>query len=388
VQKLLELGNGKLGSQLKAVKDLDDNNFLDEGDMKNLAELLDKGNKEEVKAILGGKDYGKLLERVFRVESTFADQKKDEAKTSGTGLYTYPVKVVIENKYETRRRGKKSCDIQVGFTRKSGSGTEPIGKVGKIAFKDLTKEKLELTVQVPALADHMLLWGEDISLRSVPLAELLEDEKQKSSSAAFFDEITQYRWRNAVLEHYTEWTEERLHALLDKIHGDKKTREMLPCGTDDKDFKRFKEMMRALTFWGGDRKSDPYGEVAVLGPKGKEISLFGEGKGQLSKKGALDHIHPVTGTWLLDILCEKELIELRKRWPAVSLLRDEEPETPLLAGWLAKSESGSGKVALGSKAFAVVVQAGYGSSGEAVFQMKSSETGKTVDLGGVTSSSA
>jgi len=118
----------------------------------------------------------------------------------------------------------------------------------------------------------------------------------------------------------------------------------------------------------------------VLGPRGKEVSLFSSGKkGQLSKDAMLDKLHPVTGLglWVLDLLEDAKQIEMREKWPHAFVLRDEDPGAPRRAGFLFASVQPQ----LGQEGFAIVVQNGYGSADAVRFSGRNRSSGQRIELG-------
>lgn len=327
ISKLAKAAQQHLSVQLKLLSETRKDNFLEIEELQALADKLSQVDKAEIHAALQKtkaegprqvdeqEQYRAALRQLYESEKTFARQDRDDARTKEPGLYTYPVTVGIDIPEACRKDAVLSAQprhIEVKFTRKDGAGEKPCGKQGALELPSLKDKRVELVVQVPAEADYLHLTGDGLYLERIQLGGFTSaDDKQRATTSAFCASMLGYRFRDGVLDHLNEWQPEGLERLIDKLcetparraHlGDplKKIAEGKPLPEQIKALKRH---LRCLTWWGRKKsKDDPFGEVAVLGAKGKEVSLFGAAKDQLPADAMLDNIHPVTGLWLLDLL--------------------------------------------------------------------------------------
>jgi hypothetical protein len=405
----------KLKVELKEVQETRPDNFLELSELKGLVGKCDPADKAEVDRALEKKGhkhpdrdrYDEALRELFSEEGTFApQQEKDDAKTKEAGTFCYPVTLAIDNPYSADPElCKKSCTIEVKFTRREGNknidpGADkvkgpgespgapgvPIGKAGKLVLPNLKEKRFECVVQVPGAADYIELSGKGIFLEPIALDAHRPEASEHAANAALCKSLVGHRFRGCLLKHINEWRPEGLEQLITKLCGQPAYRagfERLlrakPDALKEKPAqKAFANKLRALTWWGRKQsKDDPFGEEAVLGPRGKEVSLFGSGKGQLPKDAMLDNLHPVTGLWVLDLLEDAKQIEMREKWPHAFVLRDEDPGAPRLAGFL----FAGAQPQLGQEGFAIVVQKGYGSADAVRFSGRSRSSGQRIELG-------
>jgi hypothetical protein len=162
-----------------------------------------------------------------------------------------------------------------------------------------------LHVMVPADTQTLRITPEGFRLRADTTRPSIELE------ARHFRRLIGARWRNVVLTHVNEWSRDVLAATLKarvKLHHGVGVSETprggeLRAGDDPRREQTDREMdafADALAWWN-------HREKPVTGSR--DTPLFGGGAGALPAATDLEHVHPVTFAWALDLLLRHKKIE-------------------------------------------------------------------------------
>ncbi len=331
IQKLLDIDEDIKSVFRPIIKETEhEDNYYDLSEIKSLFE--DSNDHPKLMEIWGKKsNFKKDLIKFLNESEAFAAEDKEDAKAEGEtdgddagetcapDPFTYPISI----KFQNPKNSKESAEVKISFLCEK----ESVGKKKTIRIDDFSDA--DFTVRVPAQADTMILESEKFHLETVSLKT-----DTKSQEVLFMKNLLPYRMRNVIVEHINEWTENGLHKLVDKLcETDAKFPQKLlkaenKNGGEGEELageqgrEELKKKLRPLVWWNRKKtEEDPFGEVAVIGAKGS--SIFNDDI--LPQASTIHNIHPVTGLWLLDILCDKNKIMVKNEWKEdISLKRDED----------------------------------------------------------------
>lgn len=288
---------------------------------------------------------------------------------------TYPLVLEIENYEDLLSTQDHELSFRVTFLPEGlGEGQVKIEEDGS---------SWSLVIQVPAAAREIRLHPQgDLHLDT----SVVDPDLAKDLHSAAFKSLLPYRWRNLRVKHRSPWSLKNLRAHI---------------------FKHFSlampdQIVRAyapLAFWdlgdGSGQEEDEVGkvtrdaswrEVPVLGASEDEAPLFGQDALLPDREGNLDAIHPVTGAWLLNALCEVGAARIVETWPAYTGSGEsaQESNQPTQIGWVADCPLDD--VPLGHSLTALVVTHGYrnghaGTTEDDLVLIVRSEDGTTHRLG-------
>jgi hypothetical protein len=369
IQKLIAIDPELKKFLTTAIEELKPDNFFEMKDAegngtdefnKVLLAALPEEDRSELNEVLCKSNYAEQFIAFYKKGNTFAKDGTDDASTKD--LYTYPVTIKLANPYQFK--STQPIPVKVSFLAEE----KKVGKTGTLSVTSFDKE---YSIHIPANADTMLLECADFFLEPVPLNELRNDSQKKSSESAFFGDITRFRWRGARIGHVSDWSVDGTDALLNKLsktmridkyidmseqyRGFLESKKLVTKGAPK--FDLFKALIRITTWWGRKKSdSDPWGEVAVIGPGTSGKSLFGDDATlQLPPDAKVDNLHPVTCLWLLDLLYERGKIDVVDRWAPVTILRTEQTASALYSAISSCVQPPS----LGASISAVLVDDGY-----------------------------
>lgn len=180
-------------------------------------------------------------------------------------------------------------------------------------------------------------------------APTLTPAKQKQEDQALLQQLVDYRLRNVLLKHVTEWSEPGLKSLYNKHEQLKQ---------------QFKfEDIQPSVWWATTAKD--HGEFPVFG----NGSLFGTK--ELPKSGEIDNLHPVTALGVLWLLQKQGKIGFAT--PASTFSPKQKPDLIYL-GWATR-----GEVLMGSEVGVLAVREDY-RSGEQL-RVYAEGAGRSLELG-------
>ncbi|PTL76909.1 M15 family metallopeptidase [Vitiosangium sp. GDMCC 1.1324] len=327
-----------------------ENNFLEMPSAQNhdapneIREVFEKAGWKIVEKLL--KDtYGDEVSKSFNDGQTFFSSEGSTAEP-----FTYPLDITLKNEHQYKGESGGDCILEVSYRK---TGVQAPFKTERIQIRP---DQGKVTLNVPAEADEFSLWSPHIFLDKPAPAEGENPlPKRLESRTALFKKAAAHRWRNVVLDHVNEWTPKGLEAQLDARQKAGHVDALVDTSDPDK-FATWKKNLRPLSWWSRRKDAnDPFGEVPVLGTEAEEKSIFGTGDQLLPEDAHLVNMHPVTTLWLIDILLEKQAIELKKSWPPATLKRSESTQKPLFLGLLWKEP----EQRVGMEVNALLVQHGY-----------------------------
>ncbi|MBN2443002.1 MAG: peptidoglycan DD-metalloendopeptidase family protein [Spirochaetales bacterium] len=148
--------------------------------------------------------------------------------------------------------------------------------------------------------------------------------------ADLFNQIVNQRLRNIRLVHTSEWTQQAMDNLLNTLKEKKYLdSHYIEEGVEKKDesdqatIDRHFKALYPLVWWDRPLKddtnikneADPFGEVPIVGNEDSEKSLFSDDF--LGTEGDVEHLHPVTTLWMLQLLTSVNKIRFKERWDQV-----------------------------------------------------------------------
>ena len=337
--------------------------------------LPEEDDKQAIRDALEDQFYADALISFFNETDTFAATEPDQAQTKDA--FTYPVKLKFKNPWN-HSLGNGPVKLTCSF---SNNG-KAVGKTGTLSVNSFDQE---YSIYVPAEADKLHLFCDQLHFDPIPLDKLNDCERTSANGKELFADIIKYRWRNLVLEHLNEWAVEGLEGLIDALAAEKRLtnfaaearslRTSSPFCSSLNDSAEvadiIKKLLRPLTWWGRsrDEQQDPFGEQAILGSDEEEQSLFAENPNvnQLPLDAQVDNIHPVTMMWLLSLLLERKKISFVEKWDLASFLRRENQQA-IAAGWVCDTKPPRP----GALFYSYFVDRGYGSGDNLFFKYRSS----------------
>ncbi len=345
-----------------------------------LVDKLPPDDQSFMRNVISKVNYSEKLKNFFNKAQSFSRESLDDAGTAE--IFTYPVSIVIKNPYSySGPSANTPIDVAVSF-KNNGS---PTGKKGTLKITDYNS--MIFNIQVPADADTLCLESENCLFDSIPLSKLDPPPATKS----YLEPIISCRWRNIRISHITEWRTEGLNALLDMLKTNnylesylsicnEKKNEFISSGLvadGDDDVTMLKKLLLPIAWWG--RKVEPEleiygGEHAVCGSKESEKSLFDS---ILPSDGKIDSMHPVSATWLLQVLEREGKISIKSTFPSASFTREEDAGKLFWKGWVA----GETLLVPGDIVNAVAVQHGYGSGTAVKFMVLRKGSTEPLTLG-------
>lgn len=382
VQKILELAQSELGVELDLLEleaEEDEADFYGIGELEEkLQPLLPEAAREPLgseeadnRGLFKRWNYEKALAGLMRNRSdlSFADpegiaddgtfthgltplppklnvqEANDQTEHLDCGL-TYPLALHLDNLAEGGDWPEAATRLELSFSP-DGQGFHSAAVELEPGFGSVSEK-----VQAPAAATEVLVSASDGYLEPVLLEEEDALEVQKEALAA----LIPYRWRQVVLRHKNGWSERAFSESL---------------GRRFNDLELLAPIYRKTVWWepGLQDEETPHGEVAVFG----EESVFGD---VLPKDGeSIDHVHPVTGTWLLNSLLLAKKLRLTEHFePAKG---DEDPNAPIHWGVVCRHPLD--QVPLGSE-FTIVVVTG-GTSSWTPFHFVAEKEGSRIPIG-------
>jgi N-acetylmuramoyl-L-alanine amidase-like protein len=288
---------------------------------------------------------------------------------------TYPLVLEIENYQDLLSTQKHELKFRVTFL------PEGLGE-GQVAIEE-DGSSWSLTIHVPAAATEIRLHPEaDLHLDTQVVTPALSKDLHSAALKA----LLPHRWRNLRVKHRSPWSLKSLRAHVLKHFS----RSILD---------QVVQAYAPLAFWdlgdGSEVKEDELGEeprdpswkeVPVLGTSEEEVSVFGPQALLPDKDGELDAIHPVTGAWLLNALCEVGAVQIVETWSAYTGSGESAKESnqPMHLGWVADCPLDA--VPLGHSLTALVVTRGFrnghaGTTDDDLVLKVRSEDGTTHRLG-------
>jgi hypothetical protein len=129
-------------------------------------------------------------------------------------------------------------------------------------------------------------WASVVEVSSPGLmAREREGDVKPEDLDAHMARLATRRWRNVVMRHLNEWSDNKMQAVIDARYP----------GQDKEKTLKLKKLVEALGWWGD-------AEVPLY----SSDLLFGEGK-ELARDTLIDNIHPVVALWLINALLERSL---------------------------------------------------------------------------------
>jgi len=383
IQKLVDLAQSELGVTLDLLEleaEEDEADFYGIGELEEkLQPLLPEGAREplgseeaENRGLFKRWNYEHALAGLMRNRSDLSFADPEGIKEDGTfphGLTPLPPKLNVQEASDQEEHldcgltyplalhldNLSEGDWPEGATRlelsfsPEGQGFHSAAVELEAGFGSVTEK-----VQAPAAATEVLVSASDGYLEPVLLEEEDALEVQKEALAA----LVPYRWRQVVLRHKNSWSERAFSESL---------------GRRFNDLDLLAPIYRQTVWWepGLQDEETPHGEVPVFG----EASVFGD---VLPKDGEdLDHVHPVTGVWLLNSLLVAKKLRLTEHFePAQG---DEDPNAPI--HWGVVSRHPLDQIPLGST-FTVVIVTG-GTANWVPFHLVAEKEGSRIPIGHV-----
>lgn len=278
IAKIIEMSTNEL--KLKCTdfsKETHDNNLtLDE--ISQMVSQLPNG--DTYNQLFDKNSYTKKLKAKMSAPDDFSGAGNTSHNGNDDKLdYSYPVKLKFTDFSELKdpSDGKKYT-VMIEFYNK-----EKVIKSSSIEICHVS-ELTEKVIQTPAVTDTIKVISDSFYLETDELM-CATDEND------FFNTITSSRWRNVNFKCKSEWLPKRISDTLKKV-----PKTSLPATFDSDSVKQL------LGWWGWN---DPAYEQNIIVDKNKGKSIFGE---YLPDDGSIDCIHPVTGTWMINLLEKAELI--------------------------------------------------------------------------------
>ncbi len=347
MRKLLALEPG-IKARIKDVVDTSEDNFLDETDFKNLLKPLTQRERDFVQAILDkhGEIYAKELydKRAEHQETFSASKPVDVAGPSKELFYVVDLDVGRKSGQVT---APATCNLDLEFFAEGGSG---LAYRTTVLVNFGSGDRKTVHVPVPAGASKMTVSSPEVFVDTAMAppaasgANLVADDLK-----LLREDLLDYRWRNVLLEHVTEWSE----AGLTKLFRDHPNA-VRPFTL---------EKVLPITWWA--RTSGQFNELPVLGDGS---SIFT--KGILPQDGKIHNLHPVTALWLLHALLDHGRIAFATEPTKFDGLQN--PEL-MYRGWTAET----GKI--GDPVFAVAIRKDFNSRETALFTAKGPDEELTLD---------
>jgi hypothetical protein len=299
--------------------------------------------------------YAPLVIELLNDGTAFAPQTATDINSGKK--FTYPVTLQFANDHlprpsendDLKSAGINAYEIAVQFLKNGADASAGAVTVDNTVIKlddsNWNTTQFQFVVQVPAEADTIALTpGPGMFAFQKP-----DQQDASSSSADLFGKVTDYRWRNAKIDHINEWTTNGVQRLYDRLKTEKLFDESFDVST-----------VLPLAWWHGEVLSfmRVFGASSQTSPQGQNSQpLF---QNDLAPSARLHNLHPVTALWLLTILSSgtPKKIQVKNSWSAAAFGK---PNTvPLGWGWCGT------KAKLGETVPVVVVDDDYSYSRDEV----------------------
>ena len=381
------------------LSEIDDNNFLEPNELRNkVLPVLSESERRFLEpgiSLLEAKDngfnyaaYRTGLQRMLADPETFAPQQEHDGrpdyKDKYPGRFTYPLTLEIESDFlpspDHNADTNQPYELTVSYfsTPTPGAGDALLVDTikldtGKYKQREITdpvegtKKVLQLTLKAPAQAQSLKLESPSGAVSFCPPVRTHIDD-----GALLLKRMLPHRWRRVLLSHLNEWSPEPVAKLFNAL----KKREIIPSSFKIEDVLPLAwwheggvkavlraaltdvhlgaaEAVAAIGVGKKDGGAGPDQEETVVPVDTKETSLFGTTQDQLPINAKIEALHPVTLTWLLDILFKRGALGPRSSWDVKLFHREVDP--PFAWGW-----TGSATPALGDTVSFMVVSPDYG----------------------------
>ncbi len=339
LRKLLALEPG-IKARIKDVVDTSEDNFLDETDFKNLLKPLAQQERDLIQAILNehGETYGqKLYEKRARHQETFSATKTVDVAGPSDDLF-YVVDLDVRRKSEHCAVEPGTYNLDLEFIAEDDT-VLPYRSSVPVVFG--SEDNKTVHVPVPAAAAKLVVSSANLFIDGVVPPQAASGANPVADDLRLLrEDLLDYRWRNVLLEHVTEWSQAGLTKLF-RDHANA----VRPFTLQN---------VLPITWWA--RTSGQFGELPVLGDG---TSIFS--KGILPQDGKIHNLHPVTALWLLHALLDHGRITFAAEPTRFEGLQD---PTVMYRGWTAVT----GKV--GDPLFALAIRKDFNSKDTALFTAK------------------
>lgn len=271
------------------IQDSSSDNYLDPEDFKNLfAKGFHKDEREEMVDLLStvSSRYDRFSEIFDRLRKnspeTFAkDIHKDlPAPPARTFAFGLDLKVIKAEK----NTPDGSYKLKLEFLDEAGE-LLPRGKPYAVeVVANVSEAEFARRVSVPAETVKIRVTSAELHLAEAPPPK--DRDARFKEALKPLQDLMDYRLRNVLLAHPTEWSEAGIKSVCDKV-GDEIGEQM--------------ERLVEASWWGrtkGFLGTDSKGEYPVFSGG----SIFDDKI--LPKDGKIDNLHPVTALWLLALLQE------------------------------------------------------------------------------------
>ncbi len=207
--------------------------------------------------------------------------------------------------------------------------------------RDARKRLVTFTLMVPAKADRMRvnLSGGIVGMAGAPV---------KGAELMLLSDAVKERWRNTKIRHINEWSIQSITKVLEKLKAHfniaPEAREVAWCDPD-KEAAVGRVVLEAAP--SGIRERAERAVRAHFAPDSGAL---------LPYDGKIDDLHPVTATWLLNLLDKQKKALVVDTWKAEAF--GKEDAAPLAVGWVADVRHP--KPLVGGYVYAVAVDDDYG----------------------------
>jgi hypothetical protein len=289
IQKLLNL-DPDIGQQIlnkHLVRDSSNDNHLDRQDFINLVKTAMHADEKRVfQEVLDEADREGWRDRLFTDGKFAAIYNRHRsspnipfAKNVPTdtpipqGMLAFGLDLVIRRSTDKVQSG--TYHVTLGFVDEHGAQLPKDHPFTIELAVPVSNSEFTKRIPVPAATARIVVTSKELDLAKD--APVLTTTQQKKEDTALLENLVDFRLRNVLLKHVTEWSESGLQSLYDK-------------SADLKSKFKFEDITPTVWWGTNDRK---FGEVPVLGSG----SVFGTA--ELPQSGEIHNLHPVTALGLL-----------------------------------------------------------------------------------------